>query len=131
MAVWIVQPWQLVNRAASFITVLNSFSVFLSPIMGVMVCDFFILRHRKIKLTHLFHPDGSDYWFWHGINLRVLPAWIAGWAPTIGGLILSVQGTKTGSRLLFELYYIAFFLGKSSFTTVRHLHINPKNRLLH
>ncbi|KAH7419030.1 NCS1 nucleoside transporter family protein-like protein [Cadophora sp. MPI-SDFR-AT-0126] len=111
MAAWVVQPWQLINRAATFVTVLSSFSVFLAPIMGVMCADYYLIRHQKIKLTHLYHPEGSSYWFWHGVNWRVLPAWIAGWAPTIGGLILSVQKVTDGPRPLYQLYYMAFFLG--------------------
>lgn len=110
-AAWIIQPWQLINQAATFIAVLNSFAVFLAPIMGVMVCDYFILRHQKVKLSHLFVPKGSDYWFWHGINFRVIPCWIAGWAPTIGGLIVSAQGKKDAPRAVYELYYMAFFIG--------------------
>ncbi|KAI0476257.1 uracil permease [Xylariaceae sp. FL0804] len=111
-AVWIIQPWQLINRAATFVTVLSSFAVFLAPIMGVMTCDYFILRHQKIKLTHLFHPRGSDYWYWHGINPRVLFPWVAGWAPTIGGLVVNARGEEdTAPRALSELYYVAFFIG--------------------
>ncbi|KAK1452804.1 NCS1 nucleoside transporter [Colletotrichum cuscutae] len=86
-AAWIIQPWQLINQAATFVAVLNSFAVFLAPIMGVMVCDYFVLRRRRVRLTHLFSPEGSDYWYQHGINWRVIPCWVAGWAPTVGGLI--------------------------------------------
>ncbi|GKT54032.1 NCS1 nucleoside transporter family protein [Colletotrichum tofieldiae] len=110
-AAWIIQPWQLINQAATFVAVLNSFAVFLAPIMGVMVCDFFILRHRKVKLSHLFHPEGSDYWYWHGINWRVIPCWIAGWAPTIGGLVVSARKDNNAPDAIYELYYIAFFIG--------------------
>ncbi|RDW59965.1 NCS1 nucleoside transporter family protein-4 [Coleophoma cylindrospora] len=111
IASWIVQPWQLINRAATFIVVLNSFSVFLAPLMGVMCADYYLVRKKQIKLTALFHPEGSPYWYYHGINWRVIPAWIAGWAPTIGGLIVSVQKKTDAPRPLFQLYYMAFFLG--------------------
>jgi NCS1 family nucleobase:cation symporter-1 len=77
-AAWIIQPWQLINKAATFVTVLSSFSVFLAPLMGVMVCDYFFNRHQKIRLNHLYRPEGSDYWFSHGFNWRVIPCWIAG-----------------------------------------------------
>lgn len=109
-AVWIIQPWQLVNKAATFVSVLNSFSVFLAPIMGVMVCDYFLLRHQKIRFSSLFHPEGSNYWYWHGVNVRVIPCWIAGWAPTIGGLVATAGGISS-SRAVYELYYMAFFIG--------------------
>lgn len=84
ICVWVCQPWQLVNEAATFITVLDSFSVFLAPIMGVMACDFYLLRKGNIKLSHLYRTKDTEYWYWHGVNPRVIPAWICGWAPTIG-----------------------------------------------
>lgn len=116
-AAWIIQPWQLVNRAATFITVLSSFSVFLAPLMGVMIADYFFIRHQKIRLNHLYNPEGSDYWFYHGFNWRVVPCWVAGWAPTIGGLI-ATAGKITAPDAVFELYYTAFFTGLAiSFTT--------------
>lgn len=111
MATWIIQPWQLINRAATFVAVLSSFSVFLAPLMGVMICDYFFIRRRKIRLNHLYRPENSDYWFSHGVNWRVVPCWIAGWAPTIGGLIVSVGGMADAPDSLFQLYYTAFFIG--------------------
>lgn len=77
-----------------------------------MCADYWVLRRQRIKLTNLYHPEGSVYWYTFGINWRVIPAWICGWAPTIGGLIVSVRGNKTAPRGLYELYYMAFFIGK-------------------
>jgi len=111
VAAWIIQPWQLINRAATFVTVLSSFSVFLAPLMGVMIADYFFVRHQKIKLSHLYRSEHSDYWFNKGFNWRVIPCWIAGWAPTIGGLIVSAGGMTNAPRALFQLYYTAFFTG--------------------
>jgi NCS1 family nucleobase:cation symporter-1 len=86
--------------------------------MGVMVCDYFFIRHQKIRLSHLYRTEHSDYWFSHGLNWRVIPCWIAGWAPTIGGLIVSAGGMTAAPDALFQLYYTSFFTGFSiSFTT--------------
>lgn len=118
VAAWVIQPWQLINRAATFVTVLSSFSVFLAPLMGVMIADYFFVRHQKIKLTHLYRSENSDYWFSKGFNWRVIPCWIAGWAPTIGGLIVSAGGMTNAPRALLRLYYTAFFTGMAiSFTS--------------
>ncbi|TDZ18963.1 Transporter aclS [Colletotrichum orbiculare MAFF 240422] len=110
-AAWVIQPWQLINQAATFVAVLNSFSVFLAPVMGVMVCDYFLLRRGKVRLSHLFRPEASDYWFCHGVNWRVVPCWIAGWAPTVGGLAVSVRKDAGAPEAVYELYYMAFFVG--------------------
>lgn len=114
LAAWICQPWQLVNRAATFVSVLNSFSVFLSPIMGIMATDFFLLRKQKIRLSHLYRTNDTSYWFWHGVNWRAIIAWPCGWIPTIGGLVLTASGSEGGARGLYQLYYMAFLIGKST-----------------
>ncbi|KAF2033120.1 hypothetical protein EK21DRAFT_86555 [Setomelanomma holmii] len=108
----------LFQKPATFVTVLSSFSVFLAPLMGVMVCDYFFIRHRKIRLRHLYRTESSDYWFINGFNWRVIPYWIAGWAPTIGGFSVSAGGKTDALDALFQLYYTAFFTGFSiSFAT--------------
>jgi NCS1 family nucleobase:cation symporter-1 len=107
-----VQPWKLINRALTFITVLSSFSVFLAPIIGIMTCDYYLLRRRRIRLSHLYKTHDSIYHFWKGVNWRAIPAWICGWAPTIGGLIVSVRGDVNPPRALLQLYYMAFLIGQ-------------------
>ncbi|KAI1082723.1 NCS1 nucleoside transporter family protein-like protein [Whalleya microplaca] len=111
VAAWIVQPWQLVNRATTFIQVLSSFSVFLSPIIGLMATDFYLLRGRKIRLSHLYRNRDTSYWFWNGMNWRAVVAWICGWIPTIGGLIVTVNQDTNAPRSLHELYFMAFLIG--------------------
>lgn len=123
VAAWIVQPWQLINKATTFVSVLSSFSVFLAPVIGVMACDFYLLRQRKIKLSHLYRTKDSDYYFSHGINWRVIPAWLCGWAPTIGGLVVAVKETPNAPRGLYELYYMAFLIGKFSLPNLHHIAI--------
>ncbi|KAL2032241.1 hypothetical protein VTO58DRAFT_105413 [Aureobasidium pullulans] len=111
VAVWVCQPWQLVNKAATFVSVLSSFSVFLSPIMGVMVVDFYLLRKGRIQLSHLYRTKDTSYWFTKGVNWRAIPAWVCGWAPTIGGLVVTVGGSSSPPRGLVKLYYMAFLVG--------------------
>ncbi|KAL1689819.1 permease for cytosine/purines, uracil, thiamine, allantoin-domain-containing protein [Schizophyllum commune] len=110
-AAWICMPWQLVNRADTFITVLSSFTVFLAPIMGIMTTDYFILRRQRIRLSSLFDLHGQ-YYYNFGFNWRTPLAWVAGWAPLIAGLNATVQKT-TVARPLFQLYYMSFFIGFS------------------
>lgn len=111
VAAWIVQPWQLINKATTFIAVLSSFSVFLAPIIGIMACDYYLLRNRRIRLSHLYRTMDSNYNFWHGINWRAVPAWICGWAPTIGGLVVTVRGDPEPPKPLVQLYFMAFLIG--------------------
>ncbi|TRM62320.1 permease [Schizophyllum amplum] len=108
-AAWICMPWQLVNRADTFITVLSSFTVFLAPMMGIMTTDFFLLRKQRVRLSSLYDLHGQ-YYYTYGFNWRAPLAWICGWAPLIGGLNATVE-KETVAKSLFELYYLSFFLG--------------------
>jgi NCS1 family nucleobase:cation symporter-1 len=116
-AVWVCQRWQLVNKAATFVSVLSSFSVFLSSFMGVMVVDFYLLRKGRIQLNHLY----TTYWYTKGVNWRAIPAWICEWAPTIGGLVATVEGISDLPRSLGRLYYMAFLVGSFVSRTVFYL----------
>jgi NCS1 family nucleobase:cation symporter-1 len=73
VAAWVCQPWQLVNEAANLVSVLSSFSVFLSPIMGVMVVDFYLLRKGRIRVSHLYRTKDTAYSYTKGVNWRVIP----------------------------------------------------------
>ena len=114
---WVCQPWQLVNRASTFLSVISSFSIFLAPIMGVMVADFYLIRRMRLKLSELYRSHG-DFWYSGGVNWRAFPAWIVGWAPTVGGLALASNPKLSGPRVLYQLYFVAFFYGtpKSAFS---------------
>ncbi|KAL1894044.1 hypothetical protein Sste5346_006186 [Sporothrix stenoceras] len=111
LAVWVVQPWQLVNKATTFVNVLTSFSVFLAPLIGIMTADFYLLRRCMIRLSHLYRSEESIYWFKAGFNWRAFPAWVCGFAPTVGGLAYAATGEIDGPKILYEMFYMAFLLG--------------------
>lgn len=60
-------PWELLSSAGVFISVLSAYSVFLGPIVGIMVCEYWVLRKRRVKLSDLYHPGKSGlYYYWNG-----------------------------------------------------------------
>ncbi|KAK4628683.1 Transporter aclS [Fulvia fulva] len=105
-------PWQLLSAASTFVSVLSAYSVFLGPMVGIMVCDYWTLRHRIIKLSDLYHP-GQDglYYFWHGINWRAFIAWAVGWSYLLPGFAHAVTPRVIVPEACTNLYYLAFPLG--------------------
>lgn len=85
--------------------------------MGVMVADFYLVRKTRVKLSELYKSHG-DFWYSGGFNWRAFPAWAVGWAPTIGGLALTSNPKLSGARVLYELYFVAFFYGTTRFTSL-------------
>ncbi|RFU25603.1 hypothetical protein B7463_g10736, partial [Scytalidium lignicola] len=112
---FIVQPWQLLNGASKFLTVLGGYGVFLGPMTGVMFADYFILRNRAIKLTDLYeHSSKSIYWNWKGMNWRAAIAWAVGVWITLPGFAEFVQhGSSQQTKGWSELYDISYPLGLS------------------
>ncbi|KAL2007498.1 hypothetical protein VTN00DRAFT_8936 [Thermoascus crustaceus] len=105
-------PWELLASAGTFIQVLSAYSVFLGPMCGMMIAEYWIVRSRKIKLTDLYNSDPQGiYYFWHGINWRAFPAWIVGFTPQLPGFISSVNPSVTVPVGCTRLYYLAFPLG--------------------
>jgi hypothetical protein len=84
-------PWELLNAASTFISVLSAYSVFLGPMVGIMCCEYWVLRKRRIKLSDLYHPrpDGI-YYFWCGINWRSFFSWVVGWSYLLPGFAHAV-----------------------------------------
>ena len=78
------------------------------------MADFYLVRKMRVKLSELYKSHG-DFWYSGGFNWRAFPAWAVGWAPTVGGLALTSNPKLSGARVLYELYFVAFFYGTPRF----------------
>ncbi|KAI9164050.1 hypothetical protein HJFPF1_05685 [Paramyrothecium foliicola] len=106
-------PWELLSSAAVFISVLSAYSVFLGPIIGIQVCDYWLIRKANVKLSDLFNPGpGSIYYFWRGFNLRSFVAWFLGFSTQLPGFAATVtpDKVKVGESWI-HLFNLAFPLG--------------------
>ena len=108
----VMNPWQLADTANTFINVLDGYSVFLGPMVGMMVCDFWIVRDRKLKLSHLYLADPSSiYWYNHGFNWRAYASWLIGMAPALPGFINAVNPSIHVPKGAKEIFYLAYIEG--------------------
>lgn len=106
---FIMQPWQLLNGASKFLTVIGGYAVFLGPFTGVMFADYFIIRKRLLKLTSLYDfSDASIYWYNKGINWRAPVAWISGvWLLLPGFAEYVRHGTSVELAGWSKMYFLA------------------------
>lgn len=106
-------PWQLLSSAAVFISVLSAYSVFLGPVIGIQVCDYWLIRRRQLKLSDLYHPRPEGiYYFVNGFNPRSFVAWALGFATQLPGFAANVTPDRVRvGRAWNELFYMAFPLG--------------------
>jgi NCS1 family nucleobase:cation symporter-1 len=106
-------PWELLSSAAVFISVLSAYSVFLGPIIGIQVCDYWIVRRTNVKLSDLFDPrPKSIYYFWKGVNPRSFISWFLGFATQLPGFATTVTPTQVQvGTTWIHLFNLAFPLG--------------------
>ncbi|KAH8686205.1 putative allantoin permease [Ilyonectria robusta] len=106
-------PWKIIASAKSFLTFLGSYTVFLMPICGVMVVDYWIIRKGNIHVPSLYtKADGSPYSYHNGWNLRAVAAWISGVAFTVHGIAgsLDPNSVNQASKNMYKLGFLLSFL---------------------
>jgi NCS1 family nucleobase:cation symporter-1 len=93
------QPWAILNN---LFTYLGYYGAVLSAVAGIIICDYYVIRKRRLNVKDLYKEEGQ-YRFDGGINWAGMLAWIIG-----GGLALIfmkymyVVGFPAG----FVAYYI-------------------------
>lgn len=86
-----VCPWNIEANATRFLAFLNGYSIFLGPIVAVLLTDYFAVRRAKdFNIYHLYKPQGT-YWYQNGFNWRAIVAFLAGMFPLLPGLMWQIN----------------------------------------
>jgi NCS1 family nucleobase:cation symporter-1 len=97
-----MMPWKLLGSYSSYIFGwLVGCSALLGPIAGIMICDYFLVRHRNLILLDLYRRNGA-YEYLGGFNPRAILSLVAGVAVALIGLAVPS---------LRWLYDYAWFVG--------------------
>jgi NCS1 family nucleobase:cation symporter-1 len=97
-----MMPWKLLSDFSSYIFGwLVGYSGLLGPIAGVMIADYFLIRHSELKVDDLYRRNG-EYEYGNGYNMRAVIALVAGIAVALLGLVVPP---------LRWLYDYAWFVG--------------------
>jgi NCS1 family nucleobase:cation symporter-1 len=105
----LAQPWRFLTGASTFITVLSSFGVFMSPAAAILIVDFWLIRKTKWNVPDLYLPGGI-YWFHGGVNWRAFVAYFLGMWPALPGFVNGVAGLEVAVTWR-RFYQISFFFG--------------------
>ncbi|WP_235864077.1 cytosine permease [Sutcliffiella halmapala] len=96
----LIMPWKLMEDSTSIFTFLNLIGGLLSPVIGVMLTNYYIICKRKINVDSLYYSEGAD-----SINAVSAPAI---YATLIAG-VLCLSGAFIDA--LHPLYSISWFSG--------------------
>ena len=92
----IIQPWALLSSASAYIfDFLGTYAVYLGPIAGIYIADYYIVKKRRIKVFDLFQGESGRYWYKNGFNISAFIVWaICVIPPTIGLLCPGISFFK-------------------------------------
>lgn len=113
-----LQPWNFYNSSSTFLTVMSSFGIVMTPIIAVMIADNFLIRKRKYSISQGFVGKGSEYYFNKGFNWRAFVAWVCGMTPGLPGIAWQVNNNYFHNKGIINFFYgdsffsfvISFFL---------------------
>ena len=109
----LMMPWQLMSSMGAYIfTWLIGYSGLMGAIGGVMICDYFVLRGKNLRLAELFKTDGI-YSYSNGFNWRAIAALIVAILPVVPGFLraATTPGGQVAEPNFFDtLYVYAWFV---------------------
>lgn len=95
----VMQPWLIMENFPGFLGVMGSTY---GPICGVFLCDYYVLRRRRLNLPDVYKLDGQ-YSYDKGWNIPGMICLLVG---IILGQIFQVYAWMIGTAVGFCLYYV-------------------------
>jgi len=98
----LMMPWKLISDFSAYIFGwLVGCSALLGPIAGIMICDYYVVRRRRLEVESLYQR-GGPYEYSRGFNPKAVIALVAGVGVALIGL---------GVPAVRWLYDYAWFIG--------------------
>ncbi|RFU32336.1 hypothetical protein B7463_g3976, partial [Scytalidium lignicola] len=108
---FVVCPWNYVNSATTFVTVLSAFGLFISPLIGIYISDYWIVRHGKWRVPDLYIGNSSSiYWYTFGFHWRGFLTWVGLIWLSLPGFVATISGKDFG-LVWKRIFQITFFVG--------------------
>jgi NCS1 family nucleobase:cation symporter-1 len=109
----LIFPWKLIADPSGFIfTWLVGYSALLGPIGGILITDYYLLRHQELALSDLYQPEGQ-YRYRRGFNPVAIVALVLGILPCVSGFLAAIGVLDKAAvwSWLLEVYNYAWFVG--------------------
>lgn len=102
-------PWWLMDDLGGILVFVSGL---LGPVLGILLCDYYLIKRKTLKLNELYKPDGEYAFGGSGFNSAAMIALAAGvltaligfWIPSLS--FLYSLSWFTGFGVAFGLYYI-------------------------
>lgn len=115
----LMMPWYLYGSLGAYIfTWLIGYGVLMGAIGGIMICDYWVVRGRRLDVDALFDPRGKYSYGGSGFNWRAIVALVLAALPCLPGFVraATTPGGQVAAPNLFDhlysyAYFVTFLLG--------------------
>ncbi|HEY7087251.1 MAG TPA: NCS1 family nucleobase:cation symporter-1 [Tepidisphaeraceae bacterium] len=105
----LMHPWKLIADPSGYIfTWLIAYSALLGAVGGILIVDYYLIRHTKLDVAGLYRGQGP-YWYSGGVNWRAVVALFCGIAPCGPGFAGTVTHLPVPEFWL-QMYHYAWFI---------------------
>lgn len=107
-------PWLIQAKAERFLGFLNGYTVFLGPLIGILVADYWLARKGKgFMVRSLYQPGNKNvlYWYTMGVNPRAIAALLTGIVPLLPGLAHNINANLNVGRGAQAYYTMSWLVG--------------------
>jgi nucleobase:cation symporter-1, NCS1 family len=110
----LIFPWKLIADPSGYIFKwLIAYSSLLGPIGGIMIVDYYFIRHKILDVNDLYKSENGQYNYTNGINWAAVIALVVGILPNIVGFLTNIDVVAKGTFPIWlsDLYNYAWFVG--------------------
>lgn len=90
LGAWAMTPWNILVSAESLISFMDGYTIWLAPISGILIADYWIVHRQVLSVPDMYHPQGIYAYNKWGTNWRAAIAFLVGFAPLLPGSANSV-----------------------------------------
>lgn len=106
-----MMPWKLLESAGDYLFLwLVGYSSLLGPIAGILIADYFFIRHTQLN-TDALYRRGMDYEYVNGWNPMAVIALVFGVLPSLPGFLTALGVVEGVPSMFVALYNCAWFVG--------------------
>jgi len=102
-------PWNIIKNAVGLLAFLSGYSCLMGPLAGTMVCDYYLIKKRKLNVHEMYKGHGI-YWYDYGINWRAYVSFVIGFAPLLPGFAKSINNSLDVGGA-WKIYTFAWIFG--------------------
>ncbi|KAH9064377.1 NCS1 nucleoside transporter family [Lactarius vividus] len=113
---WVFCPWKILASAPGFLSFLSGYTVFIGPITGIMMTDYWFVHRTRVDVPAMYRPHGR-YRYTYGVNWRAAAAMLVSVPPTLPGLIHRIN-PSVHIGMWTRLFDIAYLFGFALASTV-------------